>query len=80
MESNKAYLIEGQILFQINKLRRRLLELKRMRDAEEPEITQADYRNAFYSCSGAIDQLMICLTSYDNPLSNFIAQEKKIKK
>ena len=77
---SKAYLIECQIMHQIKKQQNRLDELDAMRKKEKPEITETDYWNAFYSCHGAITQLMIVLTCYDNPLSNFLAEEKQNKR
>lgn len=74
---SKAYLLEGQIMHQIRKQQKRLEDLDVMRKKEKPEITEQDYWNAFYSCHGAITQLMICLTCHDNPLSNFLSDEKK---
>jgi hypothetical protein len=79
-KDSKAFLIEGQLLHQIRKQQKRLNEINAMRNANPREITEKDYWAAFYSCNGAITQLMICLTAYDNPLSNFIHKEEVERK
>lgn len=78
-KDTKGYLLEGQILHQIKKQKARLADMDRMRKADPKEITEDGYWAAFYSCQGAIDQLMICLTCHDNPLSNFLCDEKLVK-
>ena len=79
MTNNKAFLLEGQILHQIKKKKLRLLELDRMRNADPKEITEEGYWAGFYGCHGAIDSLTMCLTCHDNPLSNFLCEEKVAK-
>lgn len=72
--SEKAYLIEGQIMFQIRKIEKRLSKIEA--EFSDGNLSEQDYYRAWWSCKGAITQLNIVLTSYDNPLSNFLALEK----
>lgn len=74
-QEDKAYLLEGQILYQIGQQEKRLKEIDRKRNATPREMTEQDWNNAFYSCTGAINQLMIVLSCHDNKLSNFQAKE-----
>ena len=69
---NKAQLLEGQILHQIKKQEGRLAQLKTM--LEKKEITPRHYERQWFMCKGAIDQLTLILTCYDNPLSNFLSK------
>lgn len=72
MNENKAQLMEGQILHQIEKQRQRIEELVKL--AKDGHITSQSYDRQWYMCKGAIDQLTLVLTCYDNPLSNFLSK------
>ncbi len=74
---SKSYLIEGQLMHLIKKSENRQKELERMYNATPREITEESYKIQSAMCYGATTQLMICLTCYDNPLSNFLSEEKK---
>ena len=74
---SRSYLIEHQAMHLIKKQEKRLKEIEEMRAKTPYEITDADYWAAFYLANGAITQLMICLSCYDNPQSNFLAEEEK---
>ncbi len=76
----KAYLIEGQILHQLKKMRDREAELTKMYKAKPREITEESYKIQMAMCYGATTQLMIVLSCHDNELSNFQAEEEKEKK
>jgi len=69
---DKAYLLEGQILYQIKKQEARLIQLKTM--LEKREISHQSYERQWYMCKEAIDQLTLVLTCHDNPLSNFLSK------
>lgn len=78
---SKAFMIEAQIMHQIKKQEKRIKELDAMLNHKDkhgnpdPEITKESYNNQWWMCQGAITQLMIVLTCYDNPLSNYSTQE-----
>jgi len=76
---SKSYLIEAQIMHQIKMQEKRLTEIEEMRNKIPCELPEKEYWTAFYYAHGAINQLMIVLTCYDNPLSNFLAYESKNK-
>lgn len=61
-------------MFQIRKIEKRLSKIEA--EFSEGNLSLQDYDRARWSCMGAITQLNIVLTSYDNPLSNFLALEK----
>lgn len=70
--NNKAYLLEGQILYQIHKNKERIIELDKLKSAKE--ITKDSYERQWYMCKESIDQLTLVLTCHDNPLSNFLSK------
>ena len=74
MENTKAYLLEGQILHQIQKNRDRIEELNKLKSAKE--ISAQSYDRQWFMCKEAIDQLTLVLTCHDNPLSNFLSKNK----
>lgn len=78
MESNsKFFMLESQIMFQIKELEEKMEY--NQEEYDKGNLTEKHYKFNLTRYKGAQDYLMIMLTIYDNPLSNFIAQERKGK-
>lgn len=66
--------VQHTMLKVIERRKAQIVELNTKRDKKE--IPEALYWNLFHTYKGAIDTLYMCLTTHDNPLSEFCVNYK----